>query len=183
MSRIRVATAGSAVALLAALLVLGIAAPASAHSQVISSDPASGSTISTLPAEFSVTANEDLADLTGTGQGFALVVVGSDGTKYQGTPLTIDGPKVSTPSVALPPGNYELQYQIVSADTHPVSGSIPFTYAPDGAVVPTAAATKAAAGGGTGGADEVPIGAWLVPLAILVAGAIVWIVAGMRRKP
>jgi len=181
MSRTRAAVAGAAAALLGVGLVLAVAAPASAHSQVISSEPASGSTITTLPAEFSVTANEDLADLTGTGQGFALIVVGADGTKYQGTPLTIDGPKVSTPSVALPPGNYELQYQIVSADTHPVSGSIPFTYAPDGAVVPAATPTASATAGGTGG-DEVPIGAWLVPLAILVVGAVIWVVTALRRK-
>ncbi len=206
MSRTRATVAaGVATALLGAFLALAIASPAEAHSQVIGSDPADGSTITTLPDEISVTANEDLADLTGTGQGFALFLVGADGTKYQTTPISIDGPRVSAPTPAdLPAGEYKLLYQIVSADTHPVAGSIQFTYDPHGTPVagdatPTSQPVGVDDGltaGGRPGADPssteaaaappsagVQLAAWLVPLAIVVLiGIIVLVVLAVRRR-
>lgn len=202
MSRTRAdVAAGIAGALLALVAALAFAAPAAAHSQVVSTNPADGATITSLPAEISVTANEDLADLTGTGQGFALYLVGADGTKYQTTPISIDGPTVSAPAPAvLPAGAYELRYQIVSADTHPVSGSIHFSYAPSGTPAPgdahpTAQPTGGTIPGGSGASpsDEaserpvpsegVTLAAWLIPLLIVVVvGVIVWVVLAARRR-
>jgi len=183
MSRTRAnIVAGGAAVLLALALPLAFALPAAAHSQVVSTNPADGSTVTELPAEISVTANEDLADLTGTGQGFALLLVGPDGAEHPTTPISIDGPTVSAPAPAdLPAGEYEMRYQIVSADTHPVSGSIRFTYDPsgEGAIGPTDGATDQPAAG-----EGVPIAAWLVPLAVvIVIAAIVWIVLARRRRP
>ncbi len=109
---------------------IAFAAPAAAHSTVVSSTPAEGEVLTSSPATFSVTANEDLADVTGTGEGFALrIVFVPTGDAVATGALTIDGPTLSTPGVPLEPGPYLMEYQIVSADGHPVSGRISFTVA------------------------------------------------------
>ena len=195
MSRTRVnVAAGLAAAFLALAGALAAAAPASAHSQVVSTSPADGSTITSLPAELSVTANENLADLTGTGQGFALVLVGPDGTKQSLSPVSIDGPTVSAaPPDGLAPGLYELQYQIVSADTHPVSGSIHFTYDPNGKAVagesrptsqPTGVSTTVPGAGPETPVFSLPTWAFAViaVVVVIVIAAAVWIVVAVRRR-
>ena len=139
MSRIGFAPRHLAIAaVLSAAAVLAIAAPAAAHSSIIDSTPAEGAEITEAPEFFSVTANEDLADLTGSGEGFALhVVFVPTGEDVSTGELTIDGPTLSTPGVPLEPGQYLLEYQVVSADGHPVSGQIAFSVAGE-AVVPPA---------------------------------------------
>ncbi len=203
MSRVRVAL--PVAILLGAFLALVVAAPASAHSQVIATNPADGSTITALPAEITITANEDLLDLTGTGQGFALYAVGADGTKYGGTPLSLDGPTVSTAVPAtMPPGTYTVLYQIVSADTHPVAGEFHFTYDPTGTPVAGDPEPTAQPVGGDGltatgtpsGAEPAPTAAttgtpapslaaaalsWAVPVGIIVVVAIVILVVLIVR--
>lgn len=180
MSKSRLALATTA---LAALLAFIPALPAAAHSQIIDSTPADGETLVELPSTFSVTANEDLSDITGSGEGFALEVASSDGTTtYSSTPLTIDGPTLSMevdPS-ALRPGEYVLRYQVVSADGHPVSGEIPFSYAPEG-TAPAPSASAPATGDDTAGDGVSPL-AWIIPLAILLAAGIVsYVVVHVRR--
>jgi len=124
------------IGLVAALAaVIAFAAPAAAHSTIAASTPAEGQVLTALPAEFSVTANEDLADVTGTGEGFALQIIDASGKHYETGELTISGPTLSTPAAAGDAGDYVLAYQIVSADGHPVSGEIHFGWAPEGEVV------------------------------------------------
>jgi methionine-rich copper-binding protein CopC len=139
MSRIGFAPRHLAIAaVLGAAAALAIAAPAAAHSSIIDSTPADGAEITEAPDVFSVTANEDLADLTGSGEGFALrVVFLPTGEDLSTGELTIDGPTLSTPGVPLDPGPYLLEYQVVSADGHPISGEIAFTVAGE-AATPTA---------------------------------------------
>lgn len=118
-----------AVAALCAASVLLISAPAAAHSQLVASTPSADETVTALPAQFSITMNEDLLDLSGDGTGFGLQVVDTAGRYWGDGCLTIDGPTLSMGSSLGDPGTYRLIYQVVSEDGHPVSAELSFTWA------------------------------------------------------
>ncbi|HWL03266.1 MAG TPA: copper resistance protein CopC [Microbacteriaceae bacterium] len=180
MSRIRSVSARAAI-VLALGLAAGIAfsSPAAAHSAIIDSTPKAGEEIESAPEFFSITANEDLADITGAGEGFALKVVevatGEDVATGQ---LIIDGPTLSSPGVPLAPGAYVMQYQVVSADGHPVSGEVPFTVAGDAATSPA----EPSNGDPGDPAAEPPL--WPVWLAVSIALAlvVVGLIVAIRRR-
>lgn len=159
-----------------------LAAPAAAHSAIVASTPEDGAVLAELPAEFSVTANEDLLDASGTGEGFVLAIVGADGTHYEDGRIAIDGPTLSTTAVVGEPGGYTLEYRIVSEDGHPVEGAIGFTWAPDG-VVPTAGPAPEENAPETANAADPAVWLWIggaAAVVLLVAGGIA--VAVIRRR-
>lgn len=125
------------VALTAGAVLSGAAAPAQAHSFLVSSTPAEGSTLTSLPDAFEVRMNEDLLDLVGDGTGFGIRIVDAEGRYYGDGTLTIDGPTLSTPAVLGAAGEYEFVYQVVSADGHPVSDEFTFEWAPPADFVPS----------------------------------------------
>jgi len=187
----------SAALLGAAAMTAAPAAPASAHSEIIDSVPREGETLTQLPAEFSVTANESLAVLP---EGFALEIIDAEGRHYETGRTTVRGPVLSTEAIIGEPGEYELVYQVVSGDGHPVAGRIAFTWAPDGTVPPSESnaggipATVAPAepedtgsadgGAGTGaGVLEGPMLALaiVVPV-VIVAGLIATLIVTLRRR-
>jgi len=139
----------SAVAVLiaAAALALVPAWGASAHSAVVDSTPSEGETLTELPDTFSITANEALLDVTGEGSGFALQIIDADGLHYEQSCPVVDGEELSTPAALGEAGDYELRYQFVSTDGHAVSGSIPFEWAPSGAVEASTGTAASACGG------------------------------------
>ncbi len=110
--------------------VLGFAAPAQAHSYLIASTPEAGSTIAELPQQFSVTSNEALLDISGDGTGFALQVTDADGLFYGDGCVTVEGASMSTPASLGEAGTYLVQWQIISADGHPISDQFTFDWQP-----------------------------------------------------
>jgi methionine-rich copper-binding protein CopC len=110
--------------------VLGLAAPAQAHDYLVGSTPEVGSTVTELPEVISVTANDALVDLSGEGSGFGLLVQDADGLYYGDGCVTLDGATMSTPSALGPAGTYTVTWQLVSADSHPVSDTFTFEWAP-----------------------------------------------------
>jgi len=117
--------------------------PASAHDYLVDSTPVDGQTLSTLPAEFSVTANSPLLDLAGDGTGFGIRVTDAAGLFYGDGCVTVAGPTLSTPAALGAAGNYLLTWQFVSDDGHPVSDTLAFTWAPGAGFVPSAGVTTA----------------------------------------
>ncbi len=117
-------------ALAAGSLVALTALPASAHSYLVSSTPADGSTITELPDIFSVTTNETLLDLAGGGDGFGLQVTDSNGNYYGDGCLTVADATLSTGASLGLAGDYTMIWQVVSEDGHPVSGELAFTWEP-----------------------------------------------------
>lgn len=165
-------TRGAVITLLAGLaLVLG-SAPAWAHSRLDSSDPASGSSLTTGPQKVSLTFNEAVQP------GFTVItVIGPNGDDYHSGDITEVDDTVSVGVLPLgPAGAYQIGYRVVSADGHPVSGSVPFTLTTAGAgspqAAPPAGATAApsvvptSAPAGDGGA---PVWPWIIG-AVLVVG-------------
>lgn len=109
---------------------LAIAAPlagattASAHSALVSSDPAPGAALAAAPAQITLTFNEDVLEM-----GAAVFVVDAAGVDHAGEPV-VAGPVVTVPiEGVLPGGAIEARWRVVSADGHPISDVLPFTVA------------------------------------------------------
>ena len=124
-----------AVGAVAVLGTIGVGGPAQAHDSLVSSQPAQGAVLTTLPAQFSVTMNEPLLDLGGESGGFGMVVRGPDGLYYGDGCVSIQGATLSTAAAVGPAGASTLEWQLVSTDSHSVSGKIPFTWQPASADV------------------------------------------------
>lgn len=187
-----VAAAGLALAL--------VAAPAAeAHSVLVSSTPASGETLDTLPEALSVSFNETL--LAGAGDAaFALRLVGPDGLYYGDGCLSIIDNTMSTVAAIGPAGDYTVEWQVVSADGHPVAGEIPFSWTgtatAEGTAGPPACGATAtldatqppdASNSGRPGdtASEVTLGdvLWVLGAVLVVALAITVALVATRRRP
>ena len=120
------------------VIVLSTAAPsASAHDYALGSTPADGATITELPPQFDLTMSEDMLDLGGAGNGFALQIIGPDGLYYGDGCLTMAGPTLSTPAALGAAGDYLMRWQVVAADGHPISDEYAFTWAPASAITPS----------------------------------------------
>ena len=117
------------------------AAPAFAHTRLLSSDPADGASLDTVPQQVSLTFNEPMQ------AGFATVtVIGPDGTPYQAGQITTDGGTVTVGVAPLgPAGRYEIGYRVISEDGHPVTGSVAFTMTAPGPAAAAATPAPAAA--------------------------------------
>jgi len=115
--------AAVAAGLLAGLVALVAgAAPASAHTRLLSSSPASGSTVAQAPAEIVLTFAQHLLGLG------AVAVDGPGGVNVADGAPVLDGAIVTQRLAAnRPAGAYHLAYRVVSADGHPVSGEVTFT--------------------------------------------------------
>ena len=115
---------------LASFAVLAFATPASAHNVVVESSPPADSTVTELPAAFSITTNEPMLTLGEDNAGFALQVTDAAGRFYGDGCLTVAGSTMAVGATLGEPGAYTLTWQIVSEDGHPASGSFGFTWAP-----------------------------------------------------
>lgn len=186
---VRVLTVGA----VGVALALTAAAPAAAHSVLIGSTPATGETIGELPAQFSVTMNERLLADAGT-SAFAMRVRAADSGLYYGDGcLEVNEATMTTAAQIGPAGDYVLEWQVVSADGHPVGGEIPFTWTGEATTEgsPTAPACGAEpapsepddAGGHGGGPSELALGdvAWIVG-AVLVVGIAVTVALVVTRR-
>lgn len=113
--------------LFAALLVLLCLTPvllwspcAQAHAALVASDPAQGSTLDAMPERFALRFNEPVSPLVIKvlePHGSALLL---DDVWQQDENLLIAIPDLQTP------GSYVLSWRVVSADGHPVGGSVLF---------------------------------------------------------
>jgi copper resistance protein C len=168
-----------AVGLLAGLALLLGSTPALAHTKLLSSDPADGASLDSAPQHVSLTFNETMTP------GFSTItVVGPDGAHYETGQVGAEGGTVSIALLPLSPaGRYEIGYRVVSADGHPVTGSVAFTLttpgpgattptpepsaAPVATAVPPPAAAPAESDGG------MPVWPWILGAVVLVGGGAV----------
>ncbi|MCF1509412.1 copper resistance CopC/CopD family protein [Streptomyces glomeratus] len=122
------------------------AAPASAHAALIGSDPAQGTVVDKAPTQVTLTFSENVALSDGS-----LRVLDPRGQRVDtGKPSNLSGTMYGVRVRAgLPKGTYTVTYQVVSADSHPVSGAFTFSVgAPSATTVPV---SGPAAGGGVVG--------------------------------
>ncbi|MFD0316057.1 copper resistance CopC/CopD family protein [Streptomyces flavalbus] len=105
-------------------VLLAAARPASAHAALTGSDPRQGAVVDTAPAQIALTFSEtvSLSD-------DSLRVLGPKGERADtGEAGNIGGTTYSVRlHSGLPDGTYTVAYQVVSADSHPVSGAFTFS--------------------------------------------------------
>lgn len=183
------------VALLVAAMSVIAFAPASAHDQLVSSNPEDGAKLDKQPEWIELNFSGDVQQVGSE------VKVEIDGTNVSAGELAVEGTKLT---VALPdnlkPGEYKVIWRVVSADGHPVSGEYGFTLNDaEGAGGSVEQSTKAGLGGavvdepGKKGEDRGEIGeasnsesGMSTPMIVLLAvgglAIIVIVVLLMRRK-
>ncbi|MFT4030446.1 MAG: copper resistance protein CopC [Protaetiibacter sp.] len=188
--RLRALAVAASVVAAGAALALVAAPAAEAHSVLVGSTPSEGETLDTLPAEFSVSFNETLLAGAG-GAAFALRVLGPDGLYYGDGCLSIVDATMSTTAAIGPAGDYTLEYQVVSADGHPVSGEIAFSWTgqatAEGSTAPSVCADTTPTGTPTPGdtASGPPLAdlAWIAAALLAIAAAVGVALVAMRRRP
>ena len=156
-------------ALACAAVALTATPVASAHTVLISSDPAADTTLAAGPDTVSATFNEDLQPSFA-----AMTVVGPDANLWSVGDPRVSGAVVSVPLRALgPSGRYTVNYRVTSADGHVVSGSWSFTVTTATTAAPGPAASTEASG------TRIPLWPFFIGVVTLVAGAAAW---GLRRR-
>ncbi|MFI9009407.1 copper resistance protein CopC [Actinosynnema sp. NPDC053489] len=197
-------------ALLATLALLGVATPASAHTELVSSDPADGATLPQRPTRLTLTFTEPVPAESAT-----VTVVGPDGAAWPTGEITAQGPALVVPlaETGSPAGRYAVSWQVESLDGDFVDGAVAFTLAapaPPAATTPaappaatstdapasatttrttapaattTAAPTETTAPAATPGANDggVPLWVWVLVVAVLAVVGIAVGVALARR--
>ena len=162
-----------ATAALIAVVVAGLAAtPAAAHASLVSSSPPDGAAVTTAPTQVELVFSEDV------GAPAIIAVTGPGGIQV------VDGPTQVRKASAIQPlktltavGLYKIAYRVVSADGHPVSGQLTFTYAPPGSHITAGGQAQSnPANSATGGH-----GAHLVALGVLVFAAVAASVIALRK--
>jgi copper transport protein len=150
---------GTAVRRLVAMLLLAVAwvgggvlfaaGPASAHAQLISSDPAPGSHLDSSPDHVTLTFGEGVSFVAN-----GMRLLGKDAAEQSVGEPRAAGVVVTVPVTAkLSDGAYVFVYRVVSADSHPVSGAVSFTVGSASA----ADVAKVGATDATAGADVDPL--------------------------
>ncbi|MBC2933828.1 copper resistance protein CopC [Nocardioides sp. zg-1228] len=126
-----------------ALVVLG-AAPASAHAELVDSDPAEGAVVETAPEVVTLTFNEPVRL---TAQEIAVYDAAGEPVEAtagaSGTEVTVELPGAAD----LADGSYVVSWNVLSGDGHPVAGALTFSVgAPSASVsAPPEAETSSAA--------------------------------------
>ena len=110
------------------IFLLNLPSIAQAHTELISSDPAAGSKLSTWPREISLTFNEEL-QVIGNEKSNFVVVNNAVGDQVSADDESLNG---STIKVSLDPNTIEgpvlVYYRVISADGHAVEGEYTFTF-------------------------------------------------------
>lgn len=108
---------------LLALLCLALGAgPASAHASLVGSDPGDGASIASAPRSITFTFNEAI------GNPAFVAVRAPDGTKVAVSDVSaLDSTVTAIVAPSNQKGRYTATYRVVSADGHPVEGTIHWT--------------------------------------------------------
>lgn len=167
-------------AFLAALLiafgtVLAAASPASAHDELIGSDPAAGGTLDALPAQLTLTFSAEIADDEGAS---VVEVTDAAGTSLTGGTPTVRDNVLTQPLAGAASGAVKVLWKVVSSDGHPISGEYSFTVEGAPAPTETAAPTPTETTAPTPSAEPTPT-VTSEPVSDEGSTALPWIIAGL----
>jgi LPXTG-motif cell wall-anchored protein len=100
-----------------------LALPASAHSVLLSTVPATAGQVGSAPAEVVMNFNEEPQ-----GRFSTIHITGPDGQRRDSGPVRVVNDAVTeTLGGSRPAGRYVVDWRVISADGHPVSGEFSFT--------------------------------------------------------
>ncbi|HEX4017242.1 MAG TPA: copper resistance CopC family protein [Frankiaceae bacterium] len=163
--------------LLAALtglaLLIGVGAgPAAAHSVLLQTSPASGATVATAPDSIVLIFNE-----MPQGEFSTIHITGPDGKRRDDGHVQVVNDRVSEAFAGTrPAGRYVVDWRVVSADGHPVSGEFTFTARSAAASVAATAVTTPAP---KKSSSNVGVIIGIVAAVVIFGGLIVFL---LRRK-
>jgi methionine-rich copper-binding protein CopC len=169
-------------ALLIAASSLFVASPAQAHDELLSSDPAAGSTADALPAQVTLTFSGMLST-----SGSEVAVTDAAGTSLvDGAPVVADT-VLTQPLAGEASGVVTVVWRVVSSDAHPISGEFSFTVTaaapvtPEPTASPTASPSEVPADEGSSLSDAWP---WVVGGLLLAAilGAVIYLLTSRARR-
>ena len=124
-------------ALLAVVCVLLLAAPGSAHAELVQTTPANGQRLDAAPSQVTLIFSESVNLLD---DGISLL--NSDGATVSTPDPTVDGHTVTWPMPKhLRTGPYVVTWRVISADGHPVEGAFSFGVGAAAGAVPGAVST------------------------------------------
>jgi hypothetical protein len=161
----------------ALIAMAGLTGTALAHNVLVDSTPKQGSSVDAGPATVTLTFDQPVQE----GEQFnSIVVIGPNGDHWEGGKTTVDGRTVSAPLRPLgPAGKYEIGYQILSNDGHPVRAQVPFTLTKAGNGTPTPGTNTVSQDSGGG----LPVWVWIVGAVVLLgAGVTLALRSGAPKK-
>jgi methionine-rich copper-binding protein CopC len=99
------------------------AAPASAHAHLVTSSPSAGAVLATRPSEVVLTFDQPIQAFPGAN---GMVVIGPKSSHWPCGRARIDG-NTLTASIGEVGrrGRYQIDYRVLGADGHPITGSVP----------------------------------------------------------
>jgi methionine-rich copper-binding protein CopC len=149
---------------LAGLGLVGLATPAFAHAELISSNPAKDATVDRPPTQLQLTFNETVSPES-------ITVTGPAGAQWTVGQITVEGPVVTAPVIASgPAGQYTINYRVLSDDGDPVSGTVSFT-TKSAAIAATRTEPAPTAQGSSGSNDTgkgLPAWVWVLAIVVLL---------------
>lgn len=177
-SKRRVRTATGTALLLAVLSLFGNVGEASAHAELVSTDPAEGAVLPEGPQQVHLTFGDTVDPGVASVQ-----VTGSDGTHWESGPAQGAGSSlIEHLRPQAPAGQYTVNYRVVSDDGHPVTGMVRFTVgSPGGPASGASPAAPAPAQATTSTSDDLPIWPWAV-VAVVLVGLATAITVRIRRS-
>jgi copper transport protein len=153
---------------LATLLTLAAAAPASAHAELVGTDPAEGAVLTEAPEVVQLSFSEPVRGVPD-----GVEVFDADGEPIASSSRTRDAQLLVTIDTEVGEGSIVVAWRVVSADGHPISGTLTFAV---GAPSPTIRAPTAAGAG-----DDVPLALnasrWPAYAGLLMGVGLVWFAA------
>lgn len=112
----------------AAVAVFATAVPASAHDSLVHSTPEADESLATAPESITLTYSGELLVLGDSTQGAVVLVIDESGRDWATGDVEVSG---NTVTATVEPGmldaGYQVRWQVVSEDGHPISGIVPFT--------------------------------------------------------
>lgn len=112
----------------AAVAILATALPASAHDALVHSTPQADERLTAAPENIVLTFSGELLTLGDSTTGAVVLVLDENGHDWAGDDVEVAG---NTVTVGVDPGmpdaGYQVRWQVVSEDGHPISGIVPFT--------------------------------------------------------
>ncbi|GAB3601314.1 copper resistance CopC family protein [Microbacterium tumbae] len=168
MSPVRRIGAGLAVATVA---TLATAAPASAHDELTFSDPAAEARLDSAPEEVTMEFSGDLLTLGESMTGAVVLVIDGSGRDWAtGDPEVIGNSVTVDLDEGMPDAGYQVRWQVVSEDGHPISGVIPFTIG-DAEPFETTTAEQALPSDGAADAQDQTVSETSSAMRIVLVGA------------
>ncbi|CAD6005667.1 copper resistance CopC family protein [Agreia sp. COWG] len=122
------------VALTIVAVLFGAAPTATAHDALASSTPAADETVATAIDQVQLNFNE--APLAGFDAGIAIAVLDPAGTDISTGNVVVDGATLTKSITPTTAGSYQVLWQTVSVDGHPISGQYAYTYTVEPAPLP-----------------------------------------------